>query len=301
MNKALRHVAVVGFVMFALLFASTSHVQFFSAQALNENELNNRTFINEISRERGPILVDGTPVAYSVPTDSTYEFHRTYGADGLPAEQYASLTGFFSVVSGASGLERTENTLLNGTDDALFYDKVRSSSPASSPWARPSSSRSTPPRRTPPGRAWAGRRARSPRSTPAPVPSWHWPRPRAGTPTRWRPTTPRRRRRRTSRSSRTRTTRRSTGRSAAICTRRDPRSRSSRPRPRSSPATTRRTRSWTVRRSWICRRPRRRSATPAAAPAGPATASPSSSPSSSPATRPSPSWAWTWAATPWRS
>ena len=126
MNRALRHVAVVGFVMFALLFASTSNVQFFSAQALNEDPLNNRTFINEISRERGAILVDGTPVAYSVPTDSTYEFQRTYGGEGLPADQYAGLTGFFSVVSGASGLERTENTLLNGTDDALFYDKVRS-------------------------------------------------------------------------------------------------------------------------------------------------------------------------------
>ena len=126
MNRALRHVAVVGFVMFALLFASTSNVQFFSAQALNEDPLNNRTFINEISRERGAILVDGTPVAYSVPTDSTYEFQRTYGGEGMPADQYAGLTGFFSVVSGASGLERTENSLLNGTDDALFYDKVRS-------------------------------------------------------------------------------------------------------------------------------------------------------------------------------
>ena len=81
MNRALRHVAVVGLVMFALLFASTSNVQFFSAQALNEDPLNNRTFINEISRERGAILVDGTPVAYSVPTDSTYEFQRTYGGE----------------------------------------------------------------------------------------------------------------------------------------------------------------------------------------------------------------------------
>lgn len=126
MNKALRHVSVVGLVMFALLFGSTSYVQFFAAQSLSEHELNNRTIIDELSRERGPILVDGTPVAYSVPTDSTYEFQRTYGADNLPAEQYAGLTGYFSVVSGASGLERTENGLLSGSDDALFYDKVRS-------------------------------------------------------------------------------------------------------------------------------------------------------------------------------
>lgn len=126
MNNPLKHVAVVGFVMFALLFGSTSFVQYFQAQALRDHELNTRTLVEELSRERGPILVDGTPVAYSVPVDDTYEYQRTYGAEGMPAEVYAPVTGFFSIVSGASGLEKTENGLLAGTDDALFYDKISS-------------------------------------------------------------------------------------------------------------------------------------------------------------------------------
>lgn len=124
MNHPLKHLALVGFVMFALLFGSTSVVQYFQAQALRDNELNTRTLVEELSRERGPILVDGTPVAYSVPVDDTYEYQRTYGAEGLPAEVYAPITGFFSIVSGATGLEKTENSLLAGTDDALFYDKI---------------------------------------------------------------------------------------------------------------------------------------------------------------------------------
>ncbi|GAA4282599.1 penicillin-binding transpeptidase domain-containing protein [Brevibacterium daeguense] len=124
MNKPLRHVALVGFVMFALLFGSTSWIQYFQAENLREHELNNRTLIEELSRERGPILVDGTPIAYSVPVDDVYEFQRTYGADGMSPEMYANITGFFSVTNGATNLEKTENSLLAGTDDALFYDKI---------------------------------------------------------------------------------------------------------------------------------------------------------------------------------
>ncbi|MBU8579740.1 penicillin-binding protein 2 [Brevibacterium luteolum] len=124
MKNPLKHLAVVGFVMFALLFGSTSYVQYFAAQSLKDNPLNNRTLLDELSRDRGPILVDGTPIAYSEPVDDPYKFQRRYGAEGMSAEMYASLTGYFSITSGTSGLERTENGLLSGTDDALFYDKV---------------------------------------------------------------------------------------------------------------------------------------------------------------------------------
>ena len=124
MNKPLKHVAVVGFVMFAFLFGSTSYVQYFAAESLNENPLNNRTVLEELSRNRGPILVDGEPVALSNPVDDQYKFQRTYGSDNLPAKMYSPVTGFFSITSGATGLERTEGSLLAGTDDKLFYDRV---------------------------------------------------------------------------------------------------------------------------------------------------------------------------------
>lgn len=126
MKKSLTHIGVVGFVMFALLFGSTSWVQFVTADSLNANPLNNRQILDQLSRDRGPILVDGTPIAYSEPVDDRYRFQRQYGSDGLDPRTYASMTGYYSIVSGASGMERAAGDYLSGDSDALFYDKVGS-------------------------------------------------------------------------------------------------------------------------------------------------------------------------------
>ncbi|MCT2182065.1 peptidoglycan D,D-transpeptidase FtsI family protein [Brevibacterium casei] len=126
MKKSLTHIGVVGFVMFALLFGSTSWVQFVTADSLNANPLNNRQILDQLSRDRGPILVDGTPIAYSEPVDDRYRFQRQYGSDGLDPRAYASMTGYYSIVSGASGMERAAGDYLSGDSDALFYDKVGS-------------------------------------------------------------------------------------------------------------------------------------------------------------------------------
>ena len=124
MDKPLKHIAVVGLSMFALLFGSTSYVQYFSAESLNENPMNNRTVLDQLSRNRGPILVEGEPIAQSVATDDAYKYQRSYGSGDLDPEAYAALTGFFSITSGASGLERAEGSILAGTDDALLYDRI---------------------------------------------------------------------------------------------------------------------------------------------------------------------------------
>ena len=126
MKKPLTHIAVVGFVMFALLFGSTSWVQYVAADSLNNNPLNNRRILDQLARDRGPILVDGTPIAYSEPIDDKYKYQRKYGSENLDPRAYASLTGYYSVVSGASGMERAAGDYLSGDSDALFYDKVGS-------------------------------------------------------------------------------------------------------------------------------------------------------------------------------
>ena len=126
MKKPLTHIAVVGFVMFALLFGSTSWVQYVTADSLNNNPLNNRRILDQLARDRGPILVDGTPIAYSEPVDDKYKYQRKYGSENLDPRAYASLTGYYSVVSGASGMERAVGDYLSGDADALFYDKVGS-------------------------------------------------------------------------------------------------------------------------------------------------------------------------------
>ncbi|PCC18232.1 peptidoglycan D,D-transpeptidase FtsI family protein [Brevibacterium aurantiacum] len=126
MKRPLTHISIVGFVMFALLFGSTSWVQFVTADSLNNNALNNRKVLDQLARDRGPILVDGKPIAYSEPVDDKYKFQRKYGAEGLNPRAYASMTGYYSIVSGASGMERASGDYLSGDSDALFYDKVGS-------------------------------------------------------------------------------------------------------------------------------------------------------------------------------
>lgn len=126
MNRALSRITIVGFVMFALLFGSTSWVQFVTADSLNSNSLNTRKILDQLARDRGPILVDGTPIAYSQPVDDKYKFQRKYGAKGFDPAAYAAVTGYYSVVSGASGIERAMGDYLSGDADALFYDKIGS-------------------------------------------------------------------------------------------------------------------------------------------------------------------------------
>jgi peptidoglycan glycosyltransferase len=113
----LRKLAVVVAAMFALLLASSTWIQALGAQGLNERPGNVRTLYKEFGRQRGPLLVSGKPVAESIPVDDPYKYQRVY----KPGELYSAVTGFYSVVYGASGMEEAVNDLLSGTSDQLFY------------------------------------------------------------------------------------------------------------------------------------------------------------------------------------
>ena len=119
MNTPLRRLSVVAFILFATLLTSTTWIQFASAGDLRADSRNSRTILAELSRERGPIVVGEDPVVTSVPVDDRYEFQRTY-ADG---EVYAPVTGFYSVVYGATGIEAAESRLLAGTADEQFFTR----------------------------------------------------------------------------------------------------------------------------------------------------------------------------------
>ena len=79
-------------------------------------EVANRRVIDaEFSRERGAILVQDSQVAESVPVEDQFEFQRQYP---LPLK-YAHLTGFYSYVYGATGVESNQNDILSGSDQRL--------------------------------------------------------------------------------------------------------------------------------------------------------------------------------------
>lgn len=120
MNKPIRFLALVSLLLFMALMINTNVVQVLQADELNAREGNRRVIDEEFNRERGAILVDGTAIAESVPSDGQWQFQRQYPS----AELYAPITGYFSYVYGRGGLEASENGILSGSDNRLFVDRV---------------------------------------------------------------------------------------------------------------------------------------------------------------------------------
>ena len=121
MNKPLRRVALACLLLFGLLLLNANYVQFVRADNVNNDAGNRRLLLQEYSRERGPILVAGQPVATSVATEGgDLEYLRQYSNGPL----YAPVTGYYSFIFGADGIERETREVLAGTDDRLFVGRV---------------------------------------------------------------------------------------------------------------------------------------------------------------------------------
>ena len=120
MNKPIRTMAVFCMVLFVALLLNASYLQYLKADDLNDNNDNRRVRDAEFSRERGPILVAGAQAAESVPVDDQFEYQRQYPQPF----KYAHLTGFYSYIYGATGVESHQNDILSGSDQRLFVDRV---------------------------------------------------------------------------------------------------------------------------------------------------------------------------------
>lgn len=120
MNKPLRRVAVACLVMFGLLLLNVNYQQFVLADARRSDPANRRVLLDEYSTARGPILVDGQAIAKSVVTDDDLKYQREYTNGPL----YAPVSGFYSFIYGATGIEAAEREVLAGTDDRLFVGRV---------------------------------------------------------------------------------------------------------------------------------------------------------------------------------
>lgn len=121
MNAPIRRVFAVAMVMFVALMVSTTAIQYVQAGSLNADGRNVRTLYREYGRDRGPIVVAGEPVAVSTAVDDAFGFLRTYPQGSL----MAPVTGYFSLVNGITGIERTENDVLNGTSSSLLIERIQ--------------------------------------------------------------------------------------------------------------------------------------------------------------------------------
>ncbi|TAJ48325.1 MAG: penicillin-binding protein 2 [Herbiconiux sp.] len=118
MTRELKRVTVVVILMFATLLVSTTIIQFFQAGNLADDARNARTIYASYDTERGPILVDGQPIAVSVPTTDEFKYQRTYPQGAL----YSAVTGYYTLGQGSSQLEQAMNDYLSGTSNSQFLD-----------------------------------------------------------------------------------------------------------------------------------------------------------------------------------
>ncbi|HEY7595764.1 MAG TPA: penicillin-binding transpeptidase domain-containing protein [Actinophytocola sp.] len=121
MNTPLRRVGLAMLAMIILLLANATYIQVVKADDYRNDPRNQRVLLEEYARQRGRIITsDEVIIANVKSTDDRLRFQRTY----LNGPMYAPVTGFYSVRYGATGLERTEDEILNGSDDRLFVRRL---------------------------------------------------------------------------------------------------------------------------------------------------------------------------------
>lgn len=120
MNLQIRRLGTVLGVLLIALMVNLSIQQVFLANSTKARPGNSRVLLQEYDKERGPILVQDSQVAKSIPTDDLLRFLRVYSNGPL----YAAATGFYSIVYGSTGIEKAENGVLSGTGPAFFVDRL---------------------------------------------------------------------------------------------------------------------------------------------------------------------------------
>jgi peptidoglycan glycosyltransferase len=119
-NAPLRRVAISVLVLFTLLIINVNYIQVVRSDELRNNTSNTRVLAEEYDRERGAIVVAGTPIAESVPTGDRLTYLRQYPQGAL----YAAVTGYYSLIYSRTGIEQAENDLLAGSDPRLFVRRL---------------------------------------------------------------------------------------------------------------------------------------------------------------------------------
>ncbi len=121
MNTPLRRVSIAVMVLLLALVANLNWVQMFDAAKYRDSGYNRRNQIKQYEIQRGSIMAGRQAIAYSRDTHGgELRYQRIYPK----GEEYAGITGYASLRYGNGGLERYENSMLGGTDDALFVQNV---------------------------------------------------------------------------------------------------------------------------------------------------------------------------------
>ncbi|NBW73800.1 MAG: hypothetical protein EBR26_05320 [Microbacteriaceae bacterium] len=119
MAPEIKRVANVIFLMMLSLFIASSAMQVVNADSLNNDSRNQRAVYDGYKTQRGSILVSNEPIVESIRTSDAFHYLRKYYG-----EQYSSITGYYSLFQGRSGLENFLDSSLRGDNSAQFFEQI---------------------------------------------------------------------------------------------------------------------------------------------------------------------------------
>ncbi len=120
MNGPIRKVAIVCMVLFLALMANITYSTIFRQDSLNDRPENRRVTDTRFAQDRGPIMVGNAAVAQSDPVKDQFKYQRSYAKGPL----YAPITGYYSYMYGASGIESSYSAQLSGQDDGQALNRI---------------------------------------------------------------------------------------------------------------------------------------------------------------------------------
>jgi penicillin-binding protein A len=119
-TSSIRRVGAFGALLLLALLINLTWQQVVHATNTQAQAGNQRQLLDQYDRQRGAILAGTVVLAQSVPTNDTLKYLRTYPNGPL----YAPITGFYSLIYGATGIERTNNNFLAGSAESLTSDSI---------------------------------------------------------------------------------------------------------------------------------------------------------------------------------
>lgn len=118
MNRRVYQLFVLFLALFVALIVNLNYVQVVESKKLAEDPRNARSLYRGYGRERGPIVTpDGVLLARSVESRDQLKWIREYPTAGL----FAHMTGYVSFRHGETGIEKTFQEELVGTDPEVAY------------------------------------------------------------------------------------------------------------------------------------------------------------------------------------
>ncbi len=108
-------------LLLVALLANLSWLQVIGADAIRGHDGNQRLLLEQYNRVRGPIIIGAVPIATSSRAASDGFYQRSYTDGPL----YAAITGYYSLLYGATGIERSQNGVLSGADARFIVDRIQ--------------------------------------------------------------------------------------------------------------------------------------------------------------------------------